>query len=174
MREIPTQEAANDGLPPSERRLIEGANDAIVAIDQVVASAHKHLAVFDVNLHNRGFNSVKRFEALRTFLSRGRDQRLRIVVHDESRMVLENPRLMRLMRDYPMSVAIHRCSESLRHVMDPLVIADDHSFWHHLHVDHPRSVLEMYSISETAPWIGRFEEIWEMSEPAITPTTIGL
>jgi hypothetical protein len=174
MREIITQEAANDGLPPPEYRIVEGNVDAQVAIDAVIASAKKSLAVFDNTLQNRGFNGVKRYDTLKAFLSRGRDVQLRIVLHDESRVVADSPRLINLLREYPMSVSIHRTGEGARHAADPLVIADGHSFWHHLHFDHPRSVLHLYNPAETAPWLGRFDEIWESSEPAITPTTLGL
>jgi hypothetical protein len=174
MREIATQEAANDGLPPPEYRLLEGQQEALAAIDQVIASATHQLAVFDVTLSQRGFNSVKRYETLRAFLAKRRDNRIRIVLHDPSKVVADSPRLILLLKDYPMSVMIHRTSESARHAMDPLVIADSHSFWHHLHFEHPRSVVQLYDPAETAPWFGRFEEIWETSEPAITPTTLGL
>jgi hypothetical protein len=174
MREIETHEAANDGTPPPEYRVLEGHNDAIAAIDAVIATAKRSIAVFDVTLQHRGFNSPKRYDALKTFLGRSRDTRLRIVLHDESRVVADSPRLINLLREHPMSVAIHRTSESARHVADPLVIADGTSFWHHLHYEHPRSVLQLYDPAETAAWLGRFEEIWESSAPAITPTTLGL
>lgn len=174
MREIVTNEAANDGLPPPEYRIIEGSNEALIAIDAVIASAQHSIAVFDIALQHRGFNSPKRYDMLKVFLAKNREARIRIALHDESRVVAESPRLINLLREHPMSVSIHRTSESARHAANPLIIADDHSFWHHLHFEHPRSVLQLFSPTETAPWLGRFEEIWETSEQAITPTTLGL
>ena len=57
---------------------------------------------------------------------------------------------------------------------DPVIIADDAHFWHKLHIDHPRSVMTLNSAADARPFVERFEEIWELSEVAVTGSSLGL
>jgi hypothetical protein len=174
MQEIDTHEAANDALPPAEYTLLESRGDAERAIDAVIAAARQVICVFDVHLSQRGFNAPKRVAVLQTFLAQSRDSQLRIVLHQTEKLHADAPRLIHLQKQYPMKVHIHRTLEAARHAADPLVIADDHSFWHQMQFEQPRSALQLYSAAETAPWAQRFNDIWEASETAVSPTTLGL
>jgi hypothetical protein len=73
-----------------------------------------------------------------------------------------------------MSIEIHRTLAQARNATDPFVLADDHSVWHQLHVEQPRAVVALHSPADTLPISQRFEEIWELSEPAVSATTLGL
>ena len=44
----------------------------------------------------------------------------------------ECPRLLMLLRQFPMSIEIHRTLAQARNAADPFVVADDHSVWHQL------------------------------------------
>jgi len=54
------------------------------------------------------------------------------------------------------------------------VVADDHSVWHLQHHDQNRAIVALHSPADAAPIRDRFEEIWELSEPAISSSTLGL
>ncbi len=79
-----------------------------------------------------------------------------------------------LLRQLPASIAIHRTVGQARNATDPFVVADDHSVWHLQHHDQPRAIVALHSPQDAAPLRDRFEEIWELSEPAISATTSGL
>jgi hypothetical protein len=161
---------------PSEPvyRQISGIAESLAAIDEVIATAQQTIRVFDISLTNRGFNSPARAAQLRDFFVRGRAHRLLIALHETELLDRECPRLLVLLRQFPMSIEIHRTIAQARNAADPCVIADDHSVWHQLHFEQPRAVVALHSATDTLPIRQRFDEIWDLSEPAVSATTLGL
>jgi len=160
--------------PKPSYRPIFGTADSLVAIDEVIAAAQRTLRIFDITLANRGFNSPARTELLRKFLVAGRAHRLLIALHEIDALARECPRLLTLLRQFPMSIEIHRTIAQARNAMDPFVVADDHSVWHQLHHEQPRAIVAVHSPADAMPIAQRFDEIWELSEPAVSATTLGL
>jgi hypothetical protein len=168
-----TDDTAGKRAEPSNRQLT-GIADSLAAIDQVVGAAERTLRIFDISLSNRGFNSPARADALREFLVRGRAHRILIALHETELLERENPRLLTLLRQFPMSIEIHRTLAQARNAADPFILADDHSVWHQLHYEQPRAFLALHSPADALPISQRFDEIWELSEPAVSATTLGL
>jgi hypothetical protein len=162
-----------DARAPDYRPLF-GIAESQAAIDEVIATAERTLRIFDSTLAHRGFNAPARAERLREFLVAGRAHRLLIALHEPEVLVRECPRLLTLLRQFPMSIEIHRTLAQARNAMDPFVLADDHSVWHQLHLEQPRAIVALHSPADALPIAQRFEEIWELSEPAATATTLGL
>ena len=162
------------GQPKPSYRPIFGTAQSQAAIDEVIAAAEKTLRVFHLNLGNLGFNSPARAEKLREFLVRGRAHRLHIALHETEGLERDCPRLLALLRQFPMSIEIHRTIAQARNAMDPFVLADDHSVWHQQHAEQPRAIVALHSPQDAVPIGQRFEEIWELSEPAVSATTLGL
>ena len=174
MNDAPDKSDAPAAPPGPSYRTIFGVAESLAAIDEVIAVAQRTIRVFDISLTNRGFNSPARTDRLREFLVRGRAHRLLIALHETDLLERENPRLLVLLRQFPMSIEIHRTIAQARNAADPCVIADDHSVWHQLHFEQPRAVVAVHSPSDTLPISQRFDEIWDLSEPAVSATTLGL
>jgi len=168
-----TDDTAEKRIEPSYRQIM-GIAESLEAIDEVIAVAERTLRIFDVSLSNRGFNSPARAAALREFLVRGRSHRILVALHETDLLERENPRLLTLLRQFPMSIEIHRTLAQARNANDPFVLADDHSVWHQLHHEQPRAVAALHSPADALPISQRFDEIWELSEPAVSATTLGL
>ena len=166
----------NDAAKPAEPvyRHLFGTAESLAAIDEVIAAAERTIRIFDISLTNRGFNSPARTAQLREFLVRGRAHRLLIALHDTDHLERECPRLLILLRQFPMSIEIHRTIAQARDATDPCVLADDHSLWHLLHFEQPRAVLALHSPQDALPISQRFDEIWDLTEPAVSATTLGL
>ena len=131
----------HDVAPKPSYRQITGINESLAAIEEVIGTAQRTLRVFDISLSNRGFNSPAMAEKLRQFLVAGRAHRLYIALHNTELLERESPRLLQLLRQFPMSIEIHRTLAQARNAMDPFVVADDHSVWHQLHHEQPRAVI---------------------------------
>ena len=168
-----TDETLGNGTEQSYRQITSIA-ESLQAIDQVVSVAQRTLRIFDISLTNRGFNSPGRADALREFLVRGRSHRILIALHETVLLERDNARLLTLLRQFPMSIEIHRTLAQARNATDPFVIADDHSVWHQLHYEQPRAVVAIHSPQDALPIAQRFDEIWDLSEPAVSATTLGL
>lgn len=167
----------NESAPSATRpdyRPITGFAESIAAIDELIAVARHTLRIFDITLAQRGFDSPARAEKLRDFLVAGRAHRLLIVLHETTLLQRECPRLIGLLRQFPMSIEIHRTVGEACNATDPFALADDHSVWHQLHYSQPRAIVALHSPADALPIAQRFEEIWELSEPAVSATTLGL
>jgi hypothetical protein len=162
------------GAPKPSYRPIFGIADSLAAIDEVIAAADRTIRIFDVGLANRGFNAPARAEKLRDFLVAGRAHRILIALHEPEGLERDCPRLITLLRQFPMSIEIHRTLGEARNANDPFVLADDHSVWHQQHFEQPRAIVAVHSPPDALPIAQRFSEIWDLSEPAVSSTTLGL
>lgn len=169
----PAPEPGDKPAKPVYRQL-SGMAESVAAIDEVIASAQRTLRIFDISLSNRGFSSPARVEKLRHLLVAGRAHRILIALHETELLERENPRLLLLLRQFPMSIEIHRTLAQARDASDPFVIADDHSVWRQMHYTQPRSIVALHAPADALPIVQRFEEIWDLSEPAVSATTTGL
>ena len=165
---------SESSAPKPSYRALFGMAESLAAIDQVIAAAQRTLKVFDASLSNRGFNAPGRAEAMRSFLVAGRAHRILVALHETDALERENTRLLQLLRQFPMSIEIHRTIAQARNADDAFVVADDHSVWHQLHREQPRAIVALHSPADTLPIAQRFDEIWELSEPAVSATTLGL
>lgn len=169
-----SEERNPDDAPERAYRVISGIAESQQAIDDVINAATRTLRIFDVSLANRGFNSPARIDAIRRMLLAGREHRLYIALHETDPLDRECPRLLALLRQLPMSIEIHRTLAQARDAMDPFVIADDHSVWRQMHHEQPRAVVALHSPPDALPIRQRFDEIWDLSEPAVSATKLGL
>jgi hypothetical protein len=163
-----------EAAPKPSYKPISGIAESLAAIEEVVSAAVKAIRIFDVSLSNRGFNSPGLVDKLRQFVAAGRAHRVFIALHEPQLLERENPRLLMLLRQFPMSIEIHRTLSQARDANDPFVVADDHSVWHQHHFQQPRAIVALHSPADAMPIMQRFEEIWELSEPAVSATTSGL
>jgi hypothetical protein len=160
--------------PEKSYRLLNGVAESLAAIDEVVAAAKSTLRIFDVALENRGFQTKARAEKLREFLVAGRSHRILIALHDTDPLERNCPRLVMLLRQFPMAIEIHRTLAQARDANDPFIVADDHSVWHQMHHTQPRAMVAINSPADAIPRLQRFDEIWDLSEPAVSATKLGL
>ena len=163
-----------EAAPKPSYRPISGIAESIAAIEEVVGAAQRTLRIFDISLSLRGFNSPGLSDKLRQFLVAGRSHRIYIALHNTELLERECPRLLQLLRQFPMSIEIHRTLAQARNAMDPFVVADDHSVWHQQHHEQPRAIVALHSPADAMPIMQRFDEIWELSEPAVSATVAGL
>ena len=167
----------SSAAPEPVYQLLDGSAEAAAAIEQVVGVARRELRIFDASartLRDRGYGSPARIAVLRALLIANRNHRLRIVLHDTAGIERELPRLINLLTQFSGQVQIHRTIDQATEARDPMVIADETSFWRRLHIDHPRSVLTIQDAAGCRPLLERFDEIWEKSELAVSGNTLGL
>ena len=174
MNDAPDKAGAAGAPTEPTYRHLSGITESLAAIDEVIAAAQRTIKIFDITLSNRGFTSPQRTDQLRELLVKARTHRLLIALHDTELLVRENPRLLALLRQFPMSIEIHRTVGEATKARDPFVVADDHSVWHQLHFEQSRAIVALHSPADAMPIAQRFDEIWELSEPAVSATTLGL
>lgn len=152
---------------------IESVAGYEAAIDQVIARARRNIHIFDKQASST-FNSLKRYELLRSFLLANRINRLRIVMHDTGFLTTHCPRMMSLLRQFSHCIAIHETREDAKQVYDPFIVVDENHYVHRFHYDSMRGLMALNDLNEAHEFNNRFEEIWEASFPAVSATKLGL
>jgi hypothetical protein len=162
---------SNDKTPSQTK--FTGKTEYQDYVDEVIALAQHEIRIFDQQL-DKSFNSLDRHDALRDFLLSNRRNRLRIVVHDASRIERVCPRMLELLRAFNHAMAIHETQPEAQNVYDLFVISDELHSVRRFHFNDLRGLYARDDPIEAHTLVERFEEIWEASAPAVAPTTIGL
>ena len=144
------------------------------AIDTIIQHAELELRIFDSDLSRGGYTSLKRFDALKEFLSRSRNSRLTIVLHKVDFFSIHCPRLMGLLKTYGHAISVCQTAEHARHANDPFIIADHRHYVHRFHVDDARLLLALNDPLGVNGLRERFDQLLEASSPAVFATTLGL
>lgn len=157
-----------------QHRMIGGEAEYEAAIDAVIAAAQQSLHIFDGDLTRGGYGSLKRYEALRDFLLRGRGNRIVFVLHEIDYLSARCPRLMNLLQTHSHNIQIQKTHEHARIASDPFVVADDAHYVHRFHQDDARSLLALHDHPGARQLEERFSQLLEASHPAVFATTLGL
>lgn len=148
--------------------------DYTQAIDTLIEQARRQLRIFDYNLEDGGYSTLRRYELLRSFLLASRSNRLEIVLHDIDYLTRFCPRILTLLKQFSHAISINETTSQAKNVFDPFVIADEACHLHRFHYDAPRALLALNDIEGSHVLVKRFEEIRSASIPAISATTLGL
>lgn len=169
---IPDDRAPAAGNDLKFEQPLSGMREYETALDRVMALALGRLRIFDRRLSS-GYNRSERIDILREFLRAGTANRLSIVVHEPEHIRTDCPRLISLQRQYAHAIHIHRTLTPARGVYDPFCIADGSHYARRFHFDTPRGTLVTNDADGAATLVRRFDEIWDVSQAAVTATTLG-
>lgn len=167
------QETPENGTN-EQRRMLNGERDYEAAIERVIDAAQHTLHIFDDDLANGGYGSLKRYDALNAFLRKSGKNRLVIVLHDTEHVSGYCPRIMNLLKTHSHAMAIHKTMEHALIASDPFVVADELHYLHRFHRDGARSLLALDDPSGARQIEERFQQLLEASHPAVFATTLGL
>ena len=157
----------------TERVALNGIKQYEAAVDRLIGLTLGRIRVFDRRLSSE-YNSAVRIDSMRTFLLANRLNRITIVVHDAEKIRIDCPRLVSLQRQFANALSIHRTLSLARNVYDPFCVSDGSHYARRFHFDSLRGSLALNDADNAAELVRRFEEIWEVSQPAVTATTLGL
>jgi hypothetical protein len=160
--------------PRPERLALFTRREYRDALERLSALAQRELRIFDADFSDLEINSRQKYELLRAFLLRGRDNRLYIAVHDADYIRNYCPRLLDLLRQFSDRMFIHQTQGEAARAQDSLVLADKLHFVRRPMQAQPRATLALNDDKESQDMHLRFSEIWDSSFPAVSATTSGL
>jgi len=152
---------------------LSGVSAYETAVDQLLEMALGRVRIFDRKL-SLGYNRTERIDAMRAFLLANRTNRISIVLHDCEHIRLHCPRLVSLQQRFSYAISIHRTLAPAHGVYDPFCVVDGSHYARRFHFDTLRGTLILNDADGAAQLVRRFDEIWEVSQPGITATTLGL
>ena len=159
---------------PPERSALFTRREYRDALERLSVLAQRELRIFDVDVSDLEINSRQKYELLRGFLLRGRNNRLYIAVHSADYIRNYCPRLLDLLRQFSDRMFIHQTQGEAVHAQDSLVLADKLHFVRRPVQAQPRATLALNDDKEGESMLQRFSEIWDSSVPTVSATTSGL
>jgi hypothetical protein len=163
--------------PKTIYRIMDSKVDALAAIGEVLAQAQTSIAIFEespVSMREREYGRPATIELLRQLMLGNRSRKIRIALHETNDIGSELPRLMTLMGDFSTQLFIQRTIGDARSAQDVMLIADDDAVWRKPVASHTRSIVTIHDAADAEPFINRFEEIWLLTEHAVSSRGTGL
>lgn len=158
-------------------RIMDSKVDALAAINEVLARAKSSISIFEVSpvtMREREYGRPDTIQLLRQLMLANRTRKIRIALHETNGIEGELPRLMSLMGDFSTQLFIQRTLGDARNAQDVMLIADDDAVWRKPVATHVRSIVTIHDAADAEPFINRFEEIWALTEYAVSSRGTGL
>ncbi|MCC5885961.1 MAG: GNAT family N-acetyltransferase [Gammaproteobacteria bacterium] len=112
------------GDHPNDTRMLEGKGALAAAILELCERARREILILAQDLDPALFDSVELNEALSRFARRNEQTKVRILVHDITRMVRDGHRLLTLSRRLPSSISIRLVHPDMQDRSENMVLAD--------------------------------------------------
>jgi hypothetical protein len=144
------------------------------AVDRVLGLAQQSLLVFDFDLAAMKLNQPGRIQAIERLLVSQPKNKSIFVVQDASRLVQDQPRLMRLLDAFQHNLSVVECADSMRELTDSMLIADAEHAVVRFHRQQARCKLLENEPAEVQPYVRRFNEILAEGGHAVSARATGL
>ncbi len=153
---------------------LNGTDDYIAALDSVCALAARSLCIFEKDFDGLGFNSEKRYDALRRFLLASPYNRFYLLAHDTRYLARDCPRMGMLLRQFSHSMQIYRTPPHMMNISEPFAVADELHYVRRFHFDDTRGVFARNDPQGARVLHAQFTEMWAASRPGVSASTTGL
>ena len=153
---------------------LNGVADYTAALDTLCGLTEHSLYLFENDFDGLGFNAEARYETLRRFLLASPAHRLFVLAHDTRYLSTRCPRMMLLLSQFGVGMAIHQTPKSLQHITAPFSVADESHYVRRFHFDDPRGILARNDPENARALKSRFLEMWAGSHSVLTTTRLGL
>jgi len=167
-------ESRDEQTPQEHYERFETEVGFLAAVDRLLGEDGRELRIFDPDLATPRIEAPERIERLRAFLAASRTRRLYIAVHDTDHLTRYCPRTLRLLTQFAHAIQVQRTHEEVRHAQDAFMVLDARHYVRRPAARLFRGAIGIHDETEALAMLGRFQEIWSASYPAVSPTTLGL
>jgi len=167
-------EPQTEQVPEERYERFASESEFLAAVDRLLAEDGRELRIFDPDLVALRLEAPERIERLRAFLAASRTRRVYIAVHDTDHLTKYCPRTTRLLAQFAHAIQVQRTHEEIRNVQDAFLVLDARHYVRRPAARFFRGAIGIHDETEALAMLGRFQEIWSASFPAVSPTTLGL
>ncbi|MGZ8250840.1 MAG: DUF7931 domain-containing protein [Methylophilaceae bacterium] len=157
-----------------ENAVLTGEKNYEAALNQLIQKAERELLIFDQDFGKGGYASLKRFELIRDFLAKDRQNRLVIVLQDAGYFTTQCPRLFQLLVTYSHVMTVYQANDNAKVAKDNFVIADQRHYLRRFHIDQARFKYAFDDIEAVNMLNMRFDELLQETSHTISITALGL
>ncbi len=163
---------SDSALTPNS--VILGEHEYILALDLIISSAKEKLLIFDQDFSTGDFASVKRYEAIHSFLNQHPASELTIILQDADFFTTQCPRLFDLLSIYGHKMTVYETNNHAKIAKDCFVLADNISYIRRFHIDQARFRFMQDDEETTASLANRFDELMQETSHQLTVSKLGL
>lgn len=153
---------------------LNGVGEYIEALDTLCGLTRHHLYIFENDFDQLGFNSEVRYNLLRRLLLSSPNARLHLLAHNTRPLLQFCPRMMMLLRQFSHNLHIYQTPASLHHLSEPFAVADENHFVRRFHFEDAHGMFAQNDPVGARQWKSQFEEMWSVSHPGVSASTLGL
>jgi hypothetical protein len=154
--------------------VIMGERNYEAALDLVIAQAENELLIFDQSFEKGDYASLKRFELIRSFLSKNAQSRLTIILQNTQFFSVNCPRLFDLLSIFGHKMTVYETNDNAKVAKDCFVIADKKHYCRRFHIDQARFKFALDDVETTASLLLRYDELLAETAEAVSATKLGL
>jgi len=163
------------GTNPTSLPITLKDRDAIrERIASLVESARREIVVFAPQMDAYFFNGSSLGRSLASFAARHQRNVARLLVEDAAQALRDNDRVVMLCRRLSDFIQLRQVGEQHFGLREMFVIVDGASCLHQLDVTEPECIVDPARGKRAIELCGRFENMWDRSEPAQGLHTAGL
>lgn len=144
------------------------------ACERLLTLAGRSIKVFDRKLSLFKLERPPAIEALSRILIASPGNTVQIAVQDAGTVQAHCPRLMRLLALHSLNLSLLQTAEHLDSCSDAFMIVDDRHCVVRFHRDQPRGKVIIDESELCAPYVQRFDAIWDEGGIPIGAKTLGL
>jgi hypothetical protein len=144
------------------------------AVERLLEQPGRELRIFDPDGMALRLNDSARINAFERFLVASRTRRIQIVLHDTEPFTRRFPRMLALLARYAHAIQINRTHENIRNLQDSFLVLDAMHYVRRPVAAFFRGAMGLGDENDGLAMRGRFMEIWAMSHPGVSATTVGL
>jgi len=157
-----------------ENEVLTGERNYEVVLNQLIQKAERELLIFDQDFGKGGYTSLRRFELIRDFLAKDRQNKLVIILQDAGYFTTKCPRLFQLLVTYSHAMTVYQANDNAKVAKDTFLIADQRHFLRRFHIDQARFKYAFDDIETVSMLNMRFSELLQETSHAISMTALGL
>lgn len=157
---------AAPGEQTGTRRVLSGKREFADAVAQVAAVAARSLAIFTHDLEHGVYDSKPFLETVKRLVLSRSHARIRVLVSDPDRVQLSINRFLHVGRRLSTFIEFRRLAESFQDRGDAFLIADGAALVYRARADRWEGVADTCEPRMARRYLGEFDQMWQLSEPA--------
>lgn len=144
------------------------------AFDELLASTHRQLRVYDHDLGLLDIDHAPRHAALRALCVAGGGRRIELLFDDISLVARKHPRLLQLLRDFGHVLEIRQADPDAPRPDEAFVLADRHGVLLRADKAAVHGTLHLDDARDAVLLDQNFESMWQRAPASVSATTLGL
>jgi len=152
----------------------ETPSEFLAAFDELLASTHRQLRLYDHDLSLIEIDHAPRHAALRALCVAGGGRRVELLLDDISLVARRHPRLMQLVRDFGHVLEIRQADPNAPRPDQAFVLADRHGVLLRADKAAVHGTLHLDDAGNAVLLNQNFEGMWQRSPASVSATTLGL